>query len=151
MTRELQGERTAAGRRPGRCRRPRIPGGGLLAPLSGDPGMELLLLDCAGRVLAEDVRAGLTTRPLTVRPWTATQCAADIDQVRSPAVLQVIGEVDAGAGPRMVGPPGHAHIMTGAPIPGRGLLGKTGTDGLRRAGSGASPVILENYCFKGEI
>ena len=74
------------------------------------------LLDCAGRVLAEDVSAGFDNPPFDRSPVDGYAVrSADIAQAsqENPAVLQVIGEVDAGGwSDDEVGPGQAMRIMT---------------------------------------
>ena len=74
------------------------------------------LLDCTGRVLAEDVSAGFDNPPFDRSPVDGYAVrSADIAQAsqENPAVLQVIGEVDAGGwSDDEVGPGQAMRIMT---------------------------------------
>ncbi|MER6913219.1 gephyrin-like molybdotransferase Glp [Streptomyces sp. NPDC000594] len=85
-----------------------------------DP-IELHLLDAQGCVLVEDV-----TVPVALPPFDNSSMdgyAVRVADVRGateefPAVLTVVGDVAAGAGPLpVVGPGQAARIMTGAPLP----------------------------------
>ena len=115
------------------------------------------LLDCPGRVLAEDVRAGFDNPPFDRSPVDGYAVrSADIDQAsrENPAVLQVIGEVDAGGWSEdEVGPGQAMRIMTGAPIP-RGAdccVYQEQTDYGEEKVQVYKPCDpWKNYCFKGE-
>src|SRR5215831_12606690 len=83
-------------------------------------GRELLsLLDGAGRVLAEDIRADRDIPPFAraTRDGYALRAA---DVAKLPATLEVVGELRAGASGKDLQPlqPGQAiSIMTGAAVP----------------------------------
>lgn len=115
------------------------------------------ILDCGGRILAEDVRASFDNPPFDRSPVDGYAVrSADISGAsrENPAALQVIGEVDAGgwSGER-VGPGQAMRIMTGAPIP-------EGADCCvyqEQTDYGEERVLVyqpcqawKNYCFKGE-
>src|SRR5215471_14114275 len=79
----------------------------------------LLLLDAAGRVLAEDIHADRDIPPFAraTRDGYALRAA---DVAKLPAALDILGEVRAGAGVKDLAPlqPGQAiSIMTGAAVP----------------------------------
>jgi molybdopterin molybdotransferase len=112
---------------------------GQLSPL--DP-IDLQLLDAQGCVLVEDV-----TVPTSLPPFPNSSMdgyavrVADTKAATSehPAVLDVIGDIAAGAGePPTVGPGQAARIMTGAPLPpgAEAVVPVEWTDG----GSGAGPA-----------
>ncbi|NEA48391.1 molybdopterin molybdenumtransferase MoeA, partial [Streptomyces sp. SID10815] len=83
--------------------------------------IELQLLDAQGCVLVEDI-----TVPLSLPPFDNSSMdgyavrVADVSGASEefPAVLEVVGDVAAGAAePPHVGPGQAARIMTGAPLP----------------------------------
>lgn len=74
------------------------------------------LLDCDGRVLAEEIRADRDFPPFAraTRDGFATRA----DEVATvPARLKVAGEIAAGETGQAIGPGETAEIMTGAPLP----------------------------------
>lgn len=81
----------------------------------------LPLEDCAGRILAEDVRASRDVPAFDRSAFDGYALRAeDLADARreSPAVLRVIGELRAGDPPALTVTPGSAvRIMTGGPIP----------------------------------
>lgn len=115
------------------------------------------VLDCAGRTLAEDVRAQSDQPPFDRSPVDGYACRSrDIEGAsrENPVSLEVVEEIDAGSWPtRTVGPGEAARIMTGAPIP-------EGADCCiyqEKTDYGEAQVSVYqgcpkygNYCFRGE-
>ena len=79
------------------------------------------ILECLGQVLDEDVFSPINVPPLdnSAMDGYALQAESTIGTTKSsPAVLEVIGEVSAGAiSEQVVGPETAIRIMTGAPLP----------------------------------
>ena len=85
-----------------------------LAPLDAE---RVALEEASGRVLAEDVAAGLTQPPFDSSAMDGYAVRA-ADVAALPATLRLIGRSAAGAGFRGVVGPGEAvRIFTGAPVP----------------------------------
>ena len=84
-------------------------------------GEEKPILDCLGQVLDEDIHSPIDVPPLdnaAMDGYALQEQSARGATPSSPAVLDVIGEVSAGALPEQEVRPGTAiRIMTGAPIP----------------------------------
>ena len=93
----------------------------ILAAFAPLPAVELPLLDAAGLVLAEDVRAGFDVPPAdnTSMDGYAVRAADTADATPdSPRTLRVIGYLAAGSAfDAEVGPGEALRIMTGAPLP----------------------------------
>lgn len=115
------------------------------------------LLDCAGRILAEDVKAQGDQPPFDRSPVDGYACRSrDIEKAskENPVFLEVVEEIDAGSWPsRAVGPGQAARIMTGAPIPAGAdcCIYQENTDyGETRVAVYKSCPEHGNYCFRGE-
>jgi molybdenum cofactor synthesis domain-containing protein len=82
------------------------------------PAEDVLLAECAGRVLAEDVFSDLDLPPFDRAAMDGFALRAG-DTAAAPVLLRVVGEVRAGQVlARDVGPGEAVRIMTGAPVPG---------------------------------
>lgn len=119
--------------------------------------VELPLLECVGRILAEDRYAAIDNPPFDRAPVDGYACrAADIKEAskESPAVLRVLGEVDAGGYfGRSVGPGETVRIMTGAPIPAGCdvCIRQEATDyGEETVRVYEECPAYHNYCYAGE-
>lgn len=118
---------------------------------------EVPLLECGGRILAEDVFASFDNPPFDRAPVDGYAVrSADITDAseESPAVLTVIGEVDAGGWSDSRLEPGQAmRIMTGAAIPAGAdcCVYQEHTDYGEETVKVYRPCApWRNYCFKGE-
>lgn len=89
----------------------------ILDGVAPTPPESIDLLECAGRVLAEPVRARLTQPPFDASAMDG-YAVRRADVAVLPATLEVIGEAAAGRGYRGKVAPGTAvRIFTGAPVP----------------------------------
>lgn len=78
---------------------------------------EVLLSDCLGRVLAEDVCSDLEMPPFD-RSMMDGYAVRSVDVTRAPARLRIVGVVRAGQLPTVAVEAGQAvQVMTGAPVP----------------------------------
>lgn len=118
---------------------------------------EAAILSCAGRILAEDVYAEIDNPPFDRSPVDGYAVrSADIEKASRdcPAVLHVMGEVDAGGwSDHEVGPGQAVRIMTGAAIP-KGAdccIYQEQTDYGEDLVKVYKPCPPHgNYCFRGE-
>lgn len=119
--------------------------------------MELPLLECVGRVLAEDRYAKIDNPPFDRAPVDGYACrAADTKGAskENPVRLNVLAEVDAGGYfEGTVGPGEAVRIMTGAPIPSGCdvCIRQEDTDyGEEIAAVYEEYPAYKNYCYAGE-
>jgi molybdopterin molybdotransferase len=81
------------------------------------PSEEVLITDCLGRVLAEDVRSDVDMPPFDRSAMDGYAVRA-ADLAQAPVVLDVVGQVRAGRLPDRALERGQAiQVMTGAPVP----------------------------------
>ena len=115
------------------------------------------VLDCTGRILADDVYAKRDQPPFDRSPVDGYACrSCDITDASSenPVYLEVVEEIDAGSWPtRAVGSGQAARIMTGAPIPAGAdcCIYQEKTDyGETCVAVFQGCPLHGNYCFRGE-
>ncbi|MCI8513457.1 MAG: molybdopterin molybdotransferase MoeA [Lachnospiraceae bacterium] len=119
--------------------------------------LELPLLECVGRVLAEDRYAGIDNPPFDRAPVDGYACRAFDTKEASkakPVVLKVLREIDAGGYfEGTVGPGEAVRIMTGAPIPSGCdvCIRQEDTDyGEEFVRVYEEYAAYQNYCYAGE-